>query len=77
MSDIRTHHKITLGVFGRTPAGKVDKSVVHKVTLFTARKQGVIESVHDRVSRFIEEATGSKGAAEAPAYQIMGVNPVD
>lgn len=75
-TETRTHQQINMAIFGRDHAGKVDKSDIHTATIFTGlNRDGFIESVHDRVARFLEECTGGYNPAETPAYQITGVQP--
>lgn len=76
MADSRVHHKIVVAVFGNTN-GKVDKSVIHTVELYTGvNRDGFIESVHDRHKRFLDECTGGV-PADAPATQIKSVELAD
>lgn len=74
--ETRTHNQIDLAIFGRTHEGKVDKSIIHTLTLFTGlNAEGLIESVRDRINRFINECS-DEGAMGGPAYQITNVTPV-
>lgn len=75
----RIHQKIKLVVYGRYTFGKlkgqVNKAIEHTVTLFTGQHDGVIESVHDRLARFVTEATNGV-QADTPAYKITSIEPV-
>jgi hypothetical protein len=86
MTETRSHHKITVAVFGRKKDGSVDKDIIHTVELFTGtNREGFIESVHDRMRRFAEEASGTivvngrpvPDPEGSPAYQISSVEVVD
>lgn len=67
---------ITLDLFGHTN-GKLDKSIKHSCTIYTKETDGVYESVHDRVKRFVEECSQGDGPSEGPAYQIVNIQPVE
>lgn len=70
----RVHQRLVVSVYGRDQHDKVDKAREATVTLFTRVVDGVIESVHDRLKRFSNEASHGV-AADAPSYALRSVSP--
>lgn len=70
----RVHQRLVVSVYGRDQFDKVDKAREATVTLYTRVVDGIIESVHDRLKRFSNEASGGV-SADAPSYALRSVTP--
>jgi hypothetical protein len=72
----RVHQVLHLTVYGRDNHDRPVEALATTVTLYTRRNNdGIIESVHDRLKRFSDEAS-SGVAADAPSYKLNSVKEV-
>ena len=81
----RAHMRIKLNVYGHTKDSfgnpRLDRSKVTTVTLYTGENlDGTIESIHDRIKRFLTEITGDKFGnpqpSQNPVYEIKEIMQV-